>query len=288
MLLALAVETETLPNSFVSRVRRSLNDLPVTERRLAEFSLDFPGELASYTASELAKLANVSNATVSRFIKRIGYKSYEDARRQVRAEKRSGSPLLLSVPGGSAKPNLLVAHLQHGHSNLTATFNRLSEPQVNEMARAIVRAQKVWVFGYRSSQSFASYFRWQIVQFIERVHLVPGPGETLAEHLVGITDKDVVVIFALRRRVAQIARIAAFAAAAGARILFVTDHHFSDGLKADWLIRCDCYAPGPLDNHVAVMALCDLLITKVCEAAGVSGRKRLSAVEVAHDTLQDL
>jgi DNA-binding MurR/RpiR family transcriptional regulator len=277
-----------LPNSFVSRVRRLLNDLPVTERRLAEFSLDFPGELASYTASELAKLANVSNATVSRFIKRLGYKSYEDARRHVRAEKRNGSPLLLSALGEGDKPNPVAAHLQHGQNNLTATFNRLSESQVDEIARAIVGARKVWVFGYRSSQSFASYFRWQIVQFIEGVHLLPGAGETIAEHLAGISEKDIVVIFALRRRVAQVARIAAFAAAAGAKIFFVTDHHFSERIKTNWLVRCDCYAPSPLDNHVAVMALCDLLITKVCEAAGMKGRRRLTAVEAAHDTLQDM
>ncbi len=277
-----------MPNSFVSRVRRQLNDLPATERRLAEFSLDFPGELASYTASELAKLANVSNATVSRFIKRLGYSSYEDARRQVRAEKRVGSPLLLAVPEKGAALHSLAAHLQHSHGNLNATFNRLSDVEVDAIARAIVRAPKVWVVGYRSNQSFASYLRWQIVQLIGQVNLVPGPGETLAEHFVGVTDKDVVVIFAVRRRVASVARIAAFAAEVGAKVLYITDHHFADRIKVDWLIRCDCYAPGPLDNHVAVMGLCDLIISKVCEAAGVAGRKRMTAVEAAHDSLQDM
>jgi DNA-binding MurR/RpiR family transcriptional regulator len=63
--------------SFVARIRDSLTDLPPTERRLGTFLLDFPGELASYTASELAGLANVLNATVSRFIKRLVYDGFE-------------------------------------------------------------------------------------------------------------------------------------------------------------------------------------------------------------------
>jgi len=79
------------PQSFIGRVRDSLPALHPTERRLAEFVLDFPGEIASYSASELAQLANVSNATVSRFIRRLGYSGYDDARRSVRTEKGTGS-----------------------------------------------------------------------------------------------------------------------------------------------------------------------------------------------------
>ena len=84
-------------SSLLGRVRDQLHELPPTERRLADLILDFPGELASYSASELAALANVSNATVSRFIRRLGYDNYDEARRQAREEKRSGSPLFLAV-----------------------------------------------------------------------------------------------------------------------------------------------------------------------------------------------
>ena len=58
--------------SFVHRVRGHLEALPATERQLASFLLEFPGELASYAGNELAELAGVSPSTVSRFIRRIG------------------------------------------------------------------------------------------------------------------------------------------------------------------------------------------------------------------------
>ena len=44
-------------------------------------SLDRPGELAAWNASELAEHAEVSNATVSRLVRRLGYGSYDEARR---------------------------------------------------------------------------------------------------------------------------------------------------------------------------------------------------------------
>ncbi|XOT94799.1 MurR/RpiR family transcriptional regulator, partial [Alcaligenes pakistanensis] len=89
--------SETAVKSFVGRLREILHDLSPSERRLAEFALDFPGDLAGYSASELASLAHVSNATVTRFIRRLGYSNYEAARKQVRSEKKAGSPLLLAA-----------------------------------------------------------------------------------------------------------------------------------------------------------------------------------------------
>jgi DNA-binding MurR/RpiR family transcriptional regulator len=277
-----------LSGSFIARIRDVLNGLSATERRLANFVLDFPGELASYSASELAKLAQVSNATVSRLIRRLGYKSFDEARRAARAEKRTGSPLFLSSAEPAGLLNSIQAHLQCGTANMNGTFNRLSESQINDIAGAITGARQVWVAGYRSSLSFATYFRWQASQVIERINVIPGAGETLAEHFVNISNRDCVVIFALRRRVPQIARIADYAAKAGAKILYVTDHQFTDPVQANWLIRCDTTAPGPLDNHVAVMALCGLLLTKIFELAGTAGRRRLSAIEAAHDAAKDL
>jgi len=37
------------------------------------------------------------NATVTRFVRRLGYATYENARKHVRSEKNAGSPLLLRV-----------------------------------------------------------------------------------------------------------------------------------------------------------------------------------------------
>ena len=49
---------DTSTASFLARIRELMDQLPPTERRLGTFILDFPGELASYSASELAGLAD--------------------------------------------------------------------------------------------------------------------------------------------------------------------------------------------------------------------------------------
>jgi DNA-binding MurR/RpiR family transcriptional regulator len=111
----------------------------------------------------------------------------------------------------------------------------------------------------------------------------------LGEYLAGISHFDCLLIFALRRRVPQLAHIVAHGAKVGAKTLYITDQTFpADPIPVTWLIRCDTQAPGPLDNHVAVLALCHLLAARVLELAGPAGRRRLTAIEAAHDALEEL
>jgi DNA-binding MurR/RpiR family transcriptional regulator len=273
--------------SFVRRVRSKLDELSSTERQLADFLLEFPGELASYAGNELAQLAGVSPSTVSRFIRRLGYENYDEARRQVRQEQEIGSPLL---QGGSAAPRHLksvAAHFQQSQANLADTFERLSDAMMGEISRAIAAAPQVLIFGSRSSHAFAMYLRWQIIQVLPRVIAIPGPGETVAEYTAGLGERDCVIVFGTRRQTAQMERVLEAAKRADARIVYISDQASADFAGATWSLQCQCRGPGPLDNHVAVMALCDLLATMVIEAAGSAGRKRLAAVEQGHEELAD-
>lgn len=278
----------TPDSSFIGQVRQLLNALPPTERKLGEFVLDFPGDLATYTASELAALVGVSNATVTRFIQRLGYATYEDARRRAREERNTGSPLFLSGTGGSGVEGSVAAQIQQSLDNIAATFNHIPPALVDEIAQAMLAARRVWFLGYRNNRHFAAYLRWQLVQVLDDTSLVPGAGETLGEYVPDVGPKDVVAVFALRRSVPAAARFAAAAAQSGAGVLYVTDHFSKDAVAAKWLLRCHTQAPGPLDSHAAVVLLCHLIATRAVHHAGTRGRRRMAGIEAQHDALGEL
>lgn len=274
--------------SFVRRVRSQLDSLSATERQLADFVLEFPGELASYAGNELAELAGVSSSTVSRFIRRIGYESYEDARRQVREERESGSPLFQTTTEATKRGSLVAMHFQRSQANLASTFERLSDQQMSAIVKAIIGANQVLIFGSRSSHAFAQYLRWQIIQVVPRVTAIPGAGETLAEHMAGISERDCVIVFGTRRQTRQMDILLDSASKARAKIVFISDRASPDFAGATWSLQCDCRGSGLLDNHTAVMAVCDVLATMVIEASGAAGRKRLAAIEMGHEATGEL
>lgn len=274
--------------SFLYRVRQALPDLHPAEKRLGEFVCDFPGELASYSAQELAALAHVSKATVTRFIQRLGYETYEEARRHARAEKQTGSRLFLANaldPSGGQSVN---AHVAQAIANLEATFLAITDSQIEAVTDCMMAARKVWVMGFRSSYPFASYLQWQLTQVIEEIVAIPGPGQTLGEHLVSLGPEDIIIFFAMRRRVAQLDSILSHIRKTKARLLYITDENAAFEGGATWHFQCQTLAPGPQFNHTAVMALCHLLITRCLEKAGVEGRKRLRHIEMLNERLDEL
>ncbi len=274
--------------SFLTRVRNTIQDLPPAERRLADFVCDFPGELASYSASELAALAHVSNATVTRLIQRLGYENYEDARRHARNEKQTGSRFFISDHSSIGKNQPLAAHIGQTITNLENTFLSIHDGHIDAVVQAILSARKTWVIGFRSSHPFAAYFQWQMTQVTENIFSIPGAGQTLGEYIASFNSADVVVVFALRRRIAKMDALLSAIEKSGAKLLYITDEGAPFRSSAHWHFMCQTLAPGPLFNHVSVMALCHLMITRAIEHAGAPGRKRLRDIETAGDFLQEL
>jgi len=273
--------------SFLARVRRKLPELHPAERRLGDLVCDFPGELASYSASELAALAGVSNATVTRFVRRLGYDSYEDARRDARDEASSGSRLYLQHTGHDDRADP-ESYLETDIRNLRETIGDISRDQIDRLAGALLGARKVWCVGYRASNALANYLQWQLLQAIDDAIPVPGGGQTMGEHVARMSDADVVVLFGLRRRIAGFSDLQKAISATGAAVALITDEGLAVNRDVPWHFRCATRSSGPLFSHVGVMALIDLITNRTIELAAESGRHRLQSIEGFNDLLGEL
>lgn len=275
--------------SFMARVRHRLPDLHPAERRLAEQMLEFPGEMASYSASELANLAGVSNATVTRFVRSLGYRNFSEARRHAREEARTGSRLFLGHPKADRdNGDWLSAFIVQSQGNLDTTFSAIPAEQIDAIADAILDARRTFVIGFRVNHAFAIYLQWQLTQAIEHVSALPAGGETMGEHLVSATERDVVIVFGLRRRSKQLPAVLDAAEASGARVVYITDEAARFRPTATWHFRCDTLTPGPLFDHVAVTAFSYVLVSRVLRKAGAGGRARLRAIEGLNEQLSEL
>lgn len=273
---------------FLERVRASLDRLHPAERRLAVFLLDFPGELAAYTAQELAGFAQVSAPTVSRFIKRLGYSSYEEARRHVRTARQAGSALYMVRPGDSAPEAFLQAHVQQAQANIDAMAATLQSSRIEALAEAIPAARRVWLIGFRTSYAFVNYLYLQIYQVCPQASLVPLSGQTMAEHLAALQPGDLVIIIGMARRPKNFPAILQALRNSGAQIAYFSDE--GEALQEDlgWHLRCSTAGPGPLYNHLALMLLLQILASRVVELSGTDQRRHLALIEDLHRDLNEI
>jgi DNA-binding MurR/RpiR family transcriptional regulator len=274
-------------HSFLSRVRKILPDLHPAELKLGELVCDFPGEIASYSASELANLAEVSNATVTRFVRRLGYTSYEEARRHARLEKDSGSRLYLNTLKVEA-PHSPSVYAQSDIKNIGRTIDSLDEADIEALSNALLCASKVSLIGFRVGAPLAQYLQWQLLQVIENTVMLPSSGQTMGENLAALTSNDVVILFGLRRRISQFDTLLDIISNSDAKLVLISDESLSIYSKADWHFRCSTLSSGPLFSHVGVMSLLNLITNRTIETAGEQGSKRLASIEYLNELLGEL
>jgi DNA-binding MurR/RpiR family transcriptional regulator len=270
---------------FLDRIRTALADLQPAERRLGTFLLDFPGDMASYDAQELARLSDVSKATVSRFIRKIGYDSYDAARRAVRDEASSGSRLYIGHGEPGAMEDVLGFGMREEMENLAWTFQRISPDDLDRLAEKMLSARKVWIIGQRISHSFATYLRWQLVKVVPDAAVIPKDGESMGEHLAAMSPDDLVLVVALRRRMSGLDALLCEVGAIGAARAVISDDSMDPDPGLDWHFRCRITTATPQFNHAAVLALCHQIVVRTTLKSGANGRTRLRRVDELNERL---
>jgi len=258
---------------------------------VADFILESPGEVSMYPASELARLVGVSNSTVTRFVQRAGFESYDEMRLAAREARNWGSPLFLAPREGEARPgkgaDALIAEFAEAEmAALRHGLEQVSPALLDEIAGALSGARRLGFLGFRNSHYFAAYARWQFVQFRPDTRLLPGPGETLAEGLADFGPEDVVVVVGVRRVVGALPRALKALDGRGVRVLLITDPS-ARGMPAlaRWTITCPVENPHVLDSYAGVLAVLRLLAVATMRRSGKAGREHLEWIETQHEAL---
>ena len=279
------------PGTLENRIIAHYESLPPSERRLADVILDFPGEIASYQAAELAAKAGVSKAAATRLFKRLGYEDYNAVRIEARKARSVGSPVHLNrLPvSNSDFGRALSAHLDNDIENLTASLANINPRNLKRIVEILKHSQWVYIIGYRNSYVLGSYLQSELGRIRPNVMMLPRPGQTLAEDLVNVSRKDIVVMIALRRRVSVTVPVVDFAQTIGARVLLITDtKHKSISGKATWVLRARIDGTSLFDSYVGIMSVMNFICTAVGQQLNEPGRTRLKQIDAIHDRLNEL
>jgi len=274
-----------------ARIRACYDNLPSSERSLADLLLEFPGDITLCSATELAQRAQVSNAAVSRLVRRLGYSGYREAQLEVRNGQESGHPLYLnnSLVRPAGRGDSLDDHITQDLNNLAASFAGVSREDLAAVVSAILKAERVWVLGLRNSYFFASYARRQLILARPDVFLLPTPGQTLMEEMASVGPRDLVLAIGLRRRVPALRKVMEILHSEGVQIAYVTDRRAVATVGyATWAFRCHTRGLSLFDSNVGVISLLNYLCTEVMAEAGEAGRKRLKRIEELLDRSGEL
>lgn len=273
--------------AIVDAIHEVYDSFSRQEKRVADLVLESPGELSVYAASELAMLAGVSNATITRFVRRTGYASYDEMRIAARETRSWGAPLYQRASdfglSETESDAYLASFAEAEIQNLKIALGGLTRSEVDEIASALVSARNLVFMGFRNSHFLASYARTQFLHFRDRTRIVPGPGETVTERTSDLGSEDVVVVVGLRRIVGVLKRYMKAMYERDVRILLITDPSARVVPSyARWTIVCPVETPHMFDSYSGVQAVLRLLAYESFRKSGKKGRTYMERMEAQH------
>lgn len=267
------------PERIDARIARCHSDLSPQERRGADTLLEHLDELATYRAAELAELAGVSKATMSRLFRSLGFEDFDEVREHLRHLRSTGEPRRVDgVPDAAT-----LAAAEH-----TAILHAIQHPAMPEVAAALAAARRVTIVGWRNSHPVALHLREQLAQARDDVRLAPLPGQTTAEELVGLGADDVVVVIGFRRRPAVFGAFLEEATRTGATVVLIGDPTaVAHASRVTTWLECPLQHALAFDSYAAPMALVSVLADAVLSARERGGRRR-TAITTAYERLGEI
>jgi DNA-binding MurR/RpiR family transcriptional regulator len=273
---------------LAERIQAQYERLSPVERRLADVLLARETELLAYSATELAALAGVSKASTARFFKRLGFADFQAFRQQQRHGAAQSSPLSRLAQQG-IRPSPLQQHLAQDVQALQALESSVSEAAVQQAAKLLADAGRVWVLGYRNGFVAASYARALLTQVRTDVHLLSDGAIEAAELLAEVRAGDVLLAMDFRRRTRRLAHVVAIACETGAALVLLSDARVSKlAARAQALLVCPVQDGAIFDSYVTAISLINYLASATLAQLPRRARTHMAAIEQVHARLADL
>lgn len=271
--------------SIEQRIDQIYDDLSPTQQRLANCILNHQGNIFSYSASELAQLANVSKSAVTRLLQRLEYKNFGEAKRHIRSQNRWSNSKTLDKPDNAVFRDYIDCD-QH---NIATTLAAIEPNDFNNAVKLIAKAKRVFVIGYRNNYALALHLRQQLTQCRENVMLLPIPGQTLGEEIASFTQEDVIIVMGIRRRPSWLKNIMSTLHQRGLQLIYITDHADANP-KAVSAVHFSCIVRGvsAFDSYASIMCVISMMTNGVYQANYTDASSRIQSIEETYQTLNEL
>lgn len=262
------------------RIAARHDQLSPQERRAAATLLEHLDDLATYRAAELATLAGVSKATMSRLFRNLGFVDFDEVREHLRSLRGPGEPRRQD-----GAPDLTT----HANLERESIGRAVEQPALAEAVRLLTAARTITVVGWRNSHPVALHLRQQLAHARRAVRLAPLPGQVVGEELADLGPGDLLVAVGFRRRPSIFGRFLVAAKATGADVLLIADPSaVAHVAHATLWLECGVHSGLAYDSYAAAMSLVSVLADGVLTAIGTPGSERISAISATYDRLDEV
>ncbi len=265
------------------RLEEALNTATASGRAVASYMLGNLNELPFETSASIAHKIGVSELTVGRFCRSIGYRHLKDLKDHLRTDLGESPWLLgdrLKDFQKRSRQDLgeLTRSFELGVAALMRVYEYAQSVAFRDVSRRLATARRVHVAGFQTERGLAASLVHNLQYLRDGVQLLDTGSGHFGEAVLGGDDQSALVMFEARRYSRQARLLARKAHERGIPVTLVTDTY------CDWADGCTSEVfriPTDLnlfwESTAPMMSLVHLLLNAVFNELGPQVEERLNA-----------
>jgi len=203
------------------------NDLTKSEKRIANFLRKNQEESAFLSANEIASRLDLSEATLVRFARSLGFSSYpamravlqDNFRRRVTHSARLRGRLNDMRDGGDMFERLTATEIDF----LTQALDSIKREELNKAVEIMHEHDRVFVFGLGPSVSLVDLLELRLRRFGREVVPLTSSGREFLEYLTMMEENDLLFVICFFDQNPALKLVIDYANKVGATIIMLTD-----------------------------------------------------------------
>ena len=238
------------------------------QRKVAEYLFHNLDQAILLNSTQIAAKAEVSQATVTRFITGLGFSGFSKFKRSIARKLledfSTSTRLVESAKALEGRDSLFTDILRGDIENIGALSSHISEETFKEAVNKLCSARTIYILGLRSSYALAFYLAFDLRFFLSSVRLIDlGVGD-IPERLRDAGPQDVLVVISFKRYTREVVKITEKVKKKGVFILGITNSELSPIAQlSDMALIAEIRIPAYFESFTAPMSLLNALITAI-------------------------
>ena len=218
-----------MSEKLLEKLKRDYSGFTRAEKSIANYMLANHERLPFETAASIAEAAGVSQMTVSRFLRTIGFPDSSSFKAAMRAELDAASLMVSDridrIRRAGDESQRIAENFELETRALLSAYEQRTTPQWRAAVDAIATTAHVGVSGFQTIRGIASDFASRLSYLRPDVRFVDGADGTFADILGPSVGEACIVLFEMRRYTRLSLLLARAAARRNLPLVIVCDRH---------------------------------------------------------------
>lgn len=278
---------------MVSELERLLREdnlsLSKGQRKLAQYVSENHDDVAFLTTGRLAEKADVSEATITRFVRFLGYAKFGDFKSALQEDIKSRITSTVKIKDTveklSADDHVFTNWLRIDQAMLNELEHSCSEEQIDRAASCFTPTSAIYLVGFGVSRSIVEFLDFRFSRLRYKVIPIVSGGSAVFDKLMSAGSNDVLIgigFFRPHREVLVALDIAAKRSMA--RIAITDSDSAPVAANADVVLKANRGPADIMTSLAAPMTVANILTVAVANKYKESAIETLSSLDSLKDT----